>query len=122
MKHLKKTESFLELEKHSDELLDYALDLLQDKNLTLRNRITLGYVLLGVDFEKYKYFLRDAAVLFVEGKIDDRVAGFLFFPGEEGFGAERNLRDPVIRGALEIYIKSDKVDDRTRAGIIRDIR
>jgi hypothetical protein len=116
---LKQTESFLELEKYSDELLDYALDLLQDETLTYNEKWVFAYVLLGVDFEKYKYLLRDVAVLFVEEKINRRIAGFLFFPGEPGLGI-RNHEDPVIIEALEIYIKSDKVDARTKASIIKN--
>jgi hypothetical protein len=126
---LKGTESFLELEKYSDELLKYALDLFQDGTVTFEEREIVAYVLLGTDFDKYKYFLRDLAPLFVEGKIDDGLAGFCFYPGIQGYGAYRNIKnpdndpiiDPVIREALEIYTKSDTVDAETKASIIRKL-
>ena len=118
---LKETESFLELEKYSDELLYYALDLLQDETLTLNEKRIVTRVLISIDFEKYKYLLRDVAVLFVEGKIDGLLAGFLFFPAIPGFNfGVRNYEDPVIIEALETYIKSDEVDARTRASIIKN--
>lgn len=118
---LKRTESFLELEKYSDELLEYALYLFQDEILTSDEKKIVAYVLINTNFNKYKYFLLDLAPLFVEEKIDEYLGRFCFFPGTVGNRASSNLYDPVIREALEIYIKSDKITDETRASIINDL-
>ena len=119
---LRRSESFLELEKHSNELLEYALELFQDKTLTSREQWIAGYALLSADFEKYKYFLRDVAILFIDGRMDDLIVGFLFFPGEPDVNGARNLQDPIIREALEIYIKSNEVSAALRASIIDDLK
>ena len=120
---LRGTESFLELENYSEELLGYALDLFQDDALTRDEKRVVAYIMLGIDFEQYKYLLRDVAVYFVEGKIDRFLAGFLFFPGHTGYGASiNNFGDPVLREALETYIKSDEIRAETRESIINDLK
>jgi hypothetical protein len=102
--YLKQTESFLVLEEHSDELLDYALDFFQDETLTDSEKSVIAYVLLGVDFEKYKYFLRDLVLcLFSGGNMDSFLVGFCIYPGNPDLGIRGNFEDPVIKEAVEAY-------------------
>ena len=120
---LKKQESFLEIEKRSDELLDYALDLYQDKILTKDDQWIIAYALLSVEIEKFKYFLRDLSKCYLEGKIDRYIVGFSFFPGYNKRVSE-NIHDPVIREAFEIVLKSDRgwPNDETKKSIINDLK
>jgi len=101
---LKQKESFLLLEEHSDELLDYALDFFQDETLTYSEKKVIAYVLLGVDFEKYKYFLRDLVFCFLNGgNLDDNLVGFCIYPGYPELGIRGNFEDPVIKEVVESY-------------------
>jgi hypothetical protein len=103
---LKQMESFLVIEEHSDELLDYALDFFQDETLTYSDKKVVAYVLLGVDAEKYKYFLRDLALCLLNGgNLDRNLVGFCFYPGHDlGVKRVKNYQDdPVVKEALEAY-------------------
>jgi len=102
--YLKQTESFLVLEEYSNELLDYALDFFQDETLTDSEKSVITYVLLGVDFEKYKYFLRDLVFCLVNGgNVDRFLVGFCIYPGNPDLGIRGNFEDPVIKEAVEAY-------------------
>jgi len=102
--YLKQTESFLLLEEYSDELLDYALDFFQDETLTDSEKSVIAYVLLGVDFEKYKYFLRDLVLCLLNGgNVDSFLVGFSIYPGNPDLGIRGNFEDPVIKEAVEAY-------------------
>jgi len=102
--YLKQTESFLVLEEHSNELLDYALDFFQDETLTDSENSVIAYVLLGVDFEKYKYFLRDLVLCLSNGgNVDSFLVGFCVYPGNPDLGIRGNFEDPVIKEAVEAY-------------------
>jgi len=102
--YLKQTESFLVLEEHSDELLDYALDFFQDETLTDSEKSVIAYVLLGVDFEKYKYFLRDLVLYLINGgSVDSFLVGFCIYPGYPELGIRGNFEDPVIKEAVDAF-------------------
>jgi len=102
--YLKQRGSFLVLEEHSDELLDYALDFFQDETLKYNEKKVVAYVLIGVDFEKYKYFLRDLVLCLSNGgNVDSILVGFCVYPGNPDLGIRRNFEDPVIKEAVEAY-------------------
>lgn len=102
--YLKQTEAFLVLEELSDELLDYALDFFQDGTLTYNEKKVVAYVLIGVEFEKYKYFLRDLTSCFLNGgNLNADLVGFCIYSGHQELGIRGNFQDPVIKEVLEAW-------------------
>jgi hypothetical protein len=106
----KYSESFVELEKHSYELLDITLELLENDGLNSTQKGIVIYAIQNIEFEKFKYFLRDLAISYSEGKIDENLVDHCFFPRDDwSHLVIRNYKDPIIREALKICAKSDRI-------------
>ena len=106
----KYSESFLELEKRSNELLDIGIRLLESDELDFYEKQTIVYAIHLVEFEKLKYFLKDLAISFSNGKVDENIVDHCFFPKSNwSHVVIKNFRDPIIKEAFSICIKSGRI-------------
>jgi len=104
----KSSNSFLELEECSSNLLDIAIELLESDELNSIEKQIITYAIQDVDFGKFKFFLRDLAISFVNGKIDECFVSYCFFPEDWSYRVIENYKDPIIREAFNICLKSSR--------------
>jgi hypothetical protein len=111
----KYSKSFMKLEDHSDELLDIGIELLESDELDYYEKQVIAYAIHLVEFEKLKYFMRDLAISFSAGKIDENIVEHCFFPFNNwSYIITKNYKDQVIKEALKICIKSNKISPRLK--------
>jgi len=105
---LKRSKSFLELEKKACELLTIALELLESDELHPIEKQTVIIAIQDVEFDIFKYFLRDVARSFNNQKINYEELFVTFFPYNWNFNVYKNYRDPILREALNILLENDR--------------
>ena len=107
--------SFLELERLSHELLAVAIELLESGEFTEYEKFAILYATLNVDFDIRKYFVRNLAITFRNGKIDELLmfrGGFFPLPGI--YHLMENYKDPVLREALGIILRTRGISSAMR--------
>jgi hypothetical protein len=105
------SESFLELEKYSYQILANIVELLEDDELNGDDKFVLAYAMQNVEFKYLKYYLRDIAISYKNGKIDEDIVGHCFFPEDDwNYVVIQYYKDPIIRESLKICLSNNKID------------
>lgn len=114
---LKSSESFLEMEKYSYQILSNIIEILEDKELSADYKWVIIYSIQDVEFKYLKYILRDIAISFRDGKIDEELVIHCFFPDGWNYNVIQNYKDPIIREALKACLKSNIISTDFKDGI-----
>jgi hypothetical protein len=125
------SESFIELERHSNELLNIAIELIEGNDLSFNEKAMVVCVIRNVKFEKKKQFLHELAESYCNNEkvntLSDEDYDFLvtscFFPLEWDYMEPdywdytilENYEDPLIQEAFRIVLKSDRIAPAFRA-------
>ena len=108
---LKYSKSFLELEENSNELFIKSLRLLEGDKLSLVEKQIIIFAIQNIDFSEYKYFLRDLAKSYKNGKIDECIVECSFYPDGWNNRIIKNYKDPIIKEALSICLNNNQISN-----------
>jgi len=105
----KYSNSFIKLEEYSYKLLGFAINLFENDELNLNEKQIIAYAIQNVEIGIYKYFLKDLAISFNNGNIEEYLVDHCLFPRDNwGHMVIKYYRDPIIREALNIILESNE--------------
>jgi hypothetical protein len=104
--------AFLILRGNADTILDKTIDLLTDKTLSIQEKRILIFVLQkAVRFNRYKYFLNELSICYLNMEIPELIVQQAFFPNEWNFEVIENYKDPIIRTALNNCLQKEDISN-----------
>jgi len=105
---LKYSESFIKLENYSYELLFFAIELFESDDLCLNEKFIISFIVQKAEFDIFKYLLRDLAISFRNGKIDEEIIIWILFPEDFNYYIINNYNDVIVRESLNLILRSNK--------------